>query len=69
MTRAALIGRERPKTAQKRKQISRKLSDHAVANTWWSPSSLPAVSDRVTSYPPSLLAGYMEEPGKIGPPH
>jgi hypothetical protein len=41
MTRAALIGRERPKTAQKRKQISRKLSDHAVANTWWSPSSLP----------------------------
>ena len=42
MTRAALIGCERPKSAQKRKQISRKLSDHAVANTWWSPSSLPA---------------------------
>ena len=41
MTRAALVGHARPKTAQVRKQISKKISDHAIANTWWSPSTLP----------------------------
>lgn len=42
MSQAAVIGHLKPKTAKVRRQISRKLSDHAVANTWWSPSSLPA---------------------------
>jgi hypothetical protein len=41
MTRAALIGHAKPKTARVRRLISKKLSDHAVANSWWSPSSLP----------------------------
>jgi CRISPR-associated endonuclease Cas1 len=42
MTRAALIGHAKPKTARIRKEISKKLREHAVANSWWSPSSLPA---------------------------
>jgi CRISPR-associated endonuclease Cas1 len=42
MTRAALIGHAKPKTASQRRRISRRLSEHAVANTWWSPSNLPA---------------------------
>ena len=42
MTRAALIGHLRPKTAKVRRQISERISEHAVANTWWSPSALPA---------------------------
>ena len=41
MTRAALIGHATPKAARIRKEISKKLSEHAVANTWWSQSSLP----------------------------
>jgi len=42
MTRAALIGHARPMTARVRRQISKRLSEHAAANTWWSQSSLPA---------------------------
>jgi CRISPR-associated endonuclease Cas1 len=42
MTRTALIGHARPKTTRQRTQISKRLSDHAVANSWWSPSSLPS---------------------------
>jgi CRISPR-associated endonuclease Cas1 len=41
MTRAAVIGHLKPKTASQRRRISNRLSNHAVANTWWSPSSLP----------------------------
>jgi CRISPR-associated endonuclease Cas1 len=41
MTRAALIGHARPKTPRVKREISKKLSDHAVANSWWSSSSLP----------------------------
>ena len=40
MIRAALIGHARLKTARVRRETSKKLSGHAVANTWWSPSSL-----------------------------
>ena len=42
MAQVALIGHSKPKTAKARARISQTLSDHAVANSWWSPSSLPA---------------------------
>jgi hypothetical protein len=42
MAQIALYGHAKPKTVKKREAISKKLSDHAVANSWWSPSSLPA---------------------------
>jgi CRISPR-associated endonuclease Cas1 len=42
MARVALIGHAKPKTLNERARISKRLSDHAVANSWWSPSSLPS---------------------------
>jgi hypothetical protein len=42
MAQVALIGHSKPKTARVRARISQTLSDHAVANSWWLPSSLPA---------------------------
>jgi hypothetical protein len=42
MAQVALIGHAKPKTLQQKARISKTLSDHAVANSWWSPSSLPA---------------------------
>jgi len=42
MAQVALIGHSKPKTPAVKARISRTLSDHAVANSWWSPSSLPA---------------------------
>jgi hypothetical protein len=42
MTQVALIGHSKPKTAAVRARISQTLSDHAVANSWWSPPSRPA---------------------------
>lgn len=42
MAQVALIGHAKPKTSKVKAHISTTLSDHAVANTWWSPSSLPA---------------------------
>jgi hypothetical protein len=41
MAQVALIGHSRPKTQRVKNQISKRISDHAVANTWWDPSSLP----------------------------
>ena len=41
MARAALLGHSKPKSKKTRAQISKVLSDHAVANTWWASSSLP----------------------------
>src|SRR5215470_18831837 len=41
MAWVALIGHSRPKSSKARARISQTLSDHAVANSWWSPSSLP----------------------------
>jgi len=38
----ALFGHSKPKTSRVKARISKTLSDHAVANSWWSPSSLPA---------------------------
>lgn len=42
MAQVALIGHSRPKTKRVKDRISKTISDHAVANTWWDPSSLPA---------------------------
>jgi CRISPR-associated endonuclease Cas1 len=42
MAQVALIGHSKPKTAKLRARVSQTLSNHAVANSWWSPSSLPA---------------------------
>jgi hypothetical protein len=42
MAQVALIGRSRPRTPRVKARISKTLSDHAVANTWWIPSTLPA---------------------------
>jgi CRISPR-associated endonuclease Cas1 len=42
MSRAALICHSKPKTSKVKARISKALSDHAVAISWWSPSSLPA---------------------------
>jgi len=41
MAQVALIGHATPKTGVKKAQTSKKISKHAVAITWWSPSSLP----------------------------
>jgi hypothetical protein len=41
MAQVALIGHSKPKTSNVKARISKTLSDHAVANSWWSPSSLP----------------------------
>jgi len=42
MAQVALIGHLKPKTPKARARISKTLSDHAVANSWWPASSLPA---------------------------
>ena len=42
MAQVALIGHAKPKTSKVKAHISKTLSDHAVANSWWLPSSLPA---------------------------
>jgi hypothetical protein len=41
MAQVALIGHSRPKTQRAKARISKAISDHAVANTWWDPKSLP----------------------------
>jgi CRISPR-associated protein Cas1 len=41
MAQVALMGHSRLKTQRFKDRISKRISDHAVANTWWDPSSLP----------------------------
>lgn len=41
MAQVALMGHAKPKSKKTRAHISKTLSDHAVANTWWDPKSLP----------------------------
>ncbi len=41
MAQAALLGHAKPKSKKAKASISKALSNHAVANTWWKPSSLP----------------------------
>jgi hypothetical protein len=42
MVHAALFGHMKPKTKKAKALISKTISDHAVANTWWDPKSLPS---------------------------
>jgi len=42
MAQVAMIGHAKPRTKRVKARISKALSDHAVANSWWSPSSVPA---------------------------
>jgi CRISPR-associated endonuclease Cas1 len=42
MAQVALLGHARPKSKKSQSRISKTLSDHAVANSWWDPSSLPS---------------------------
>jgi CRISPR-associated protein Cas1 len=42
MAQVALIGHSRPKSKRVKDRISKLLSDHAVANTWWDPKNLPS---------------------------
>lgn len=41
MAKVALIRHAKPKSKKTKARISKVLSGHAVANTWWDPSSLP----------------------------
>jgi hypothetical protein len=41
MAQVALLGHAKPKSKKTKAHISKVLSEHAVANTWWDPSSLP----------------------------
>ena len=41
MTQVALIGHSKPKSTAVKARISKKLSNHAVANTWWTPADQP----------------------------
>jgi hypothetical protein len=41
MAQAALIGHSRLKSQRVKDRISKTISNHAVANTWWDPKSLP----------------------------
>jgi hypothetical protein len=41
MAEVAVLGHAKPKSKKAKASISRALSNHAVANTWWNPSSLP----------------------------
>jgi hypothetical protein len=42
MVQVALLGHAKPKSTKTKARISKVLSHHAVANTWWDPSSLPS---------------------------
>src|ERR1022692_2235455 len=42
MALVALMGHAKPKSKKTKAHISKTLSDHAVANSWWDPSSLPS---------------------------
>jgi CRISPR-associated endonuclease Cas1 len=42
MAQVALIGHMKPKSKKVKARISKTMSDHAVANTWWDPSRLPS---------------------------
>jgi hypothetical protein len=42
MAQVALIGHSRPKSKRVKDRISKRISDHAVVNTWWDPKSLPS---------------------------
>lgn len=41
MAQVGLLGHSKPTNKKTKARISKALSDHAVANTWWDPFSLP----------------------------
>jgi hypothetical protein len=41
MVQVALFGHKKTRSKKTRERISKVLSDHAVANTWWEQSSIP----------------------------
>lgn len=41
MAHVALLRHAKPKSKKTKTHISKVLSDHAVANTWWDPSGMP----------------------------
>ena len=41
MAQVAPIGHGKPRTQREKTRISSTLSNHAIANSWWSPSNLP----------------------------
>ena len=43
MADVASLGHMKPKSKKEMGHLSRVLSNHAVANTWWDPSSLPSL--------------------------
>ena len=47
MAQVALIGHSKPKTSKVKARISNALSDHAVANSWWSPAPACVVEQRI----------------------
>jgi hypothetical protein len=42
MAQVALLGHAKPKSKKTKTHISKTLSEHAVANSWWDASSLPS---------------------------
>jgi hypothetical protein len=42
MAQVALFGHMKPKSQKAKARISKTISDQAIANTWWDPSSLPS---------------------------
>jgi CRISPR associated protein, Cas1 family len=42
MVQVALFGHTKPKSKKAKARISKTIRNHAVANTWWDPSSLPS---------------------------
>ncbi len=45
MANVALTGHMKPRSAASQRRAEKKLSDHAVANTWFDPGSLPSWRD------------------------
>ena len=46
MAQVALIGHSRPKTQRVKERISKRISEHAVANTWWNEKTSTELADR-----------------------
>jgi CRISPR associated protein, Cas1 family len=42
MAQVAVLAHMRPKSKKAKARMSKTISDHAVANTWWDPSGLPS---------------------------
>jgi len=45
MAKVALMGRAKPKRKKAKSHISKMVSEHAVANSWWDPTTLPNLAE------------------------